>query len=76
MIYIWRIETRLDKRFTRPVVKKTRRAVVHIKHGYLPLPITICGTPVALNQWSTCPPIQSPICKNCLRSCVDERLAA
>ena len=72
MTYIWRAQERRDK-IVFHVLKHN-----HLGHG---LNAAICGTPMKFNRSINMPlPNFShrprPICKNCLRSCLDQRIAA
>ena len=68
MTYIWRAQERRDK-IVFHVLKHN-----HLGHG---LNAAICGTRMKFNR-SIDPPfgLRRPVCKNCLRSCVDQRRAA
>ena len=69
MTYIWRAQERRDK------------IIVHIhKPDWFGHPSTaaICGVRMEFNRRHQHVPynLGRPVCKNCLRSCVDERIAA
>lgn len=76
MIYIWREQKRSDKRFNRLVVRKQRRQQLHIERDRF---VAICGAKTPFNRRQILGPLETcpgPLCKNCLRSCVDIRRAA
>ncbi len=74
MTYLWRAPE--------PTDKTSRRLVMHVEaKGGLGLATNtaICGTIMDFNQISTAPFARGrrrPVCRNCLRSCVDKRIAA
>ena len=68
MIYIWRAQERTDK-----IVFHIQRHN-HLGHG---LNAAICNARMKFNRSINAPfTLGRPVCKNCLRSCVDERIAA
>ena len=73
MIGIWYDQKRQDRRFNQPVVRKPRPRKLHVESDRL---VAICGAKTPFNRRrvleprDTCP---GCLCKNCLRSCVDEK---
>ena len=69
MTYIWRAQ-KFKTRFR-------CRVVLHIQLPSVGHPAAICGTLMKFNQSANASYNPSrPVCKNCLRSCVDQRIAA
>ena len=75
MIYIWR-KHEFGRRFK-------SRITMHISieaYGSILVPLfsAVCGVPMTFNRFAYGPDhgYPYPVCKNCLRSCMDERMAA
>ena len=75
MIYIWR-KPEFKRRFK-------SRIIMHISTDVYaattaPLWTAICGVPMTFDRFAYGPDhgYPYPVCKNCLRSCEDERMAA
>ncbi len=68
MTFIWRAQRHTDK------------IIMHIQLHYRlgqPLNAAICGVHMEFNRSINAPfTLGRPICRNCLRSCLDERIAA
>jgi len=68
MTYIWRAQDRTDK------IVFHIQTHNHLGHG---LNAAICGTLMKFNRSINAPfTLGRPVCRNCLRSTVDERIAA
>lgn len=78
MIRIWCEQKRRDKRFTQQlVVRKQRPRKLHVESA--DRLVAICGAKSPFNRRQAVGSPNSlpePLCKNCLRSCVDVRIAA
>lgn len=68
--FIWRAP--------QPTDKTSRKTVLHVEHpDRRGTYAAICGTRMKLNRAINTPfDLDRPVCGNCLRSCLDERIAA
>ncbi len=81
MICIWCEPKRRDRRFNRLVIRKPRPRKLHIESGSTPSHRfeAICGAKTPFNKRQILNPRaarREPLCKNCLRSCFGEEIAA